>query len=691
VNAPPTLSTWRQRWRSLPRDARDTLFLLMVIAWTVIPHGPNLPAWCLLFAAAVLVWRARLAWVNGPLPGRAWLLLAMGAAAALTAWTHGTLLGRDAGITMAVVLMTLKTLELRARRDAFVVFFLGFFLVLTHFFFSQSLITALAMVVSVWGLLAALALAHMPAGRPPLREALGQAAHAALLGAPIMALLFVFFPRVGPLWGTPSEMRARTGLSGSMALGGMAELAQDDTVAMRVRFLTRDGLPPAPDTLYFRGPVLDHFDGREWRSSQRARTPAQPADLAPLLQARQALPYELTVEPLRVTTLPLLEFTPEAPAIDNDPGNLELSVRADLVWTAQRPLGERLRLQATAYPTRGTVRAAEVRLPLDQLQLPANHNPRLLQWARELRQQPELLQADARGLAQAVMQHIRREPFSYTLAPGTYGDKQPLGLLDEFWFDRREGFCEHYSAAFVVALRAMGVPARVVTGYQGVEPVPVDGYYLVRQSHAHAWAEYWQDGRGWTRADPTSAVAPERISASRPLLPPRNVLVSTLDGMSPDLLTHLRSLREFLDNRWNQWVLNYSRGQQLNLLQRLGFSSPSWRDLVMLLMISGSLLALAGAWWAAWDRRRQDPWARQLQRVRDAVAALQVQAPPHATARAMAQALSARYGDKAQSVTDWLLTLEQRRYGPSAERRPSEIWWYEFKRRSASLRPDGVA
>jgi transglutaminase-like putative cysteine protease len=678
--APPPL---RARWRSLPRDARDTLFLLAVIGWTVLPHAPNLPLWCLLFALGVLLWRARLALTNAPLPGRGWLIAALAVACALALWSHGTLIGRDPGVTLAVVLMALKTLELRARRDAFVVFFLGFFLVLTHFFFSQSIFTALAMIVSVWGLLAALALAHMPAGRPPLREALGQAARAALLGAPVVALLFVFFPRIGPLWGVPQEMTGKTGLSSTMTMGGIAEIAQDESVAMRLRFL--DGTAPAPETLYFRGPVLDQFDGRTWRSGLRAMAALAPATAQRVSEAAAPLSYELTVEPLRLPMLPLLEFTPQAPTIDNDPGNLRLGLRSDGVWVARRPLVERLRVQAVAHPSPGRFGGSESAPPADLLQLPAGYNPRTLQWAADLRRQPHLAGADAHALARAVQAHIRKAGFRYTLAPGAYGETDARATIDEFWLDRRLGFCEHYAAAFVVVLRAMGVPARVVTGYQGTDPFPIDGYYVVRQSHAHAWAEYWHPQSGWVRADPTAVVAPERIARSRNLTPPRGVLMGALESVNPDLLAALRQWRELLDNRWNQWVLNYSRGQQLQLLERLGFDEPNWQNLLISLFVGASLLALLGALWAAWDRRRMDPWTLLLLRVRKAVATLEVDAPIHATPRRLADQLSQRHGKAARSLAEWLLRLEVERYGPDARRRPNDAWWREFRQRARAL------
>jgi hypothetical protein len=234
----------------------------------------------------VLAWRAVLAWRDAALPGRWPLLAVLLLAAGLTWREHHTLLGRDAGITLLVVLMALKTLELRARRDALVVFFLGFFLVLTQFLYSQSLLSAAAMLLSVWGWLTALTLAHMPAGRPPLREAAGTALRAALLGLPVMLALFLLFPRIPPLWSMPGD-GARTGLSDHLRLGDVAELAQDDSVALRLRF---EGPPLPLAQLYLRGPVLSRYDGQSWQAEPwparaRSRDRLRPS-LAPACATR---------------------------------------------------------------------------------------------------------------------------------------------------------------------------------------------------------------------------------------------------------------------------------------------------------------------------------------------------------------------------------------------------------------------
>ena len=240
----PWTTRVRQEMNALPRESRDTLFLLLVVGWVMLPQLNVLPLWATALAGGCLLWRGWLAWHTRPLPGRWWLLGMLLAAIAGTLLTHKTVLGRDAGVTLTTLLLALKTLELRARRDAFVIFFLGFFTMLTNFFFSQSLLTAASMVVGLLGLLTALVNAHKPVGKPPLRESARTAGSMVLLGAPIVAALFIFFPRLAPLWGTPSDTSTgRTGLSSTMQVGNVAQLALDEGVALRVRF-EADMVPP---------------------------------------------------------------------------------------------------------------------------------------------------------------------------------------------------------------------------------------------------------------------------------------------------------------------------------------------------------------------------------------------------------------------------------------------------------------
>jgi protein-glutamine gamma-glutamyltransferase len=665
---------WAERLAHLPRDTRDTLFLLTVIAWTIAPHLLHLPAWCGLMTVGVLLWRARLALNAAALPNRWLVSVLLVLAGGLTLWGERTLLGKEAGITLLVVLMSLKTLELRARRDALVVFFLGFFLVLTNFLYSQSLLTGVWLLGAVWGLLTALVLAHMPVGRPPLRRAGATAARAAALGVPVMLVLFVLFPRIGPLWGLPQDAVGRTGLSGTLRLGGVASIAEDDSVALRVRFY---GSVPPPEQLYFRGPVLSTFDGREWTRL----VPTFPAAQRPRLELQlrgQPLRYEITVEPSQLPLLPLLEMTPDRPDAAPRIDGWLLTLRPDGQWQADRPIVERQRIEASAWLNHGHGPRQPVLGLRDLVELPPNTNPLTMAWAAQLRQRPDLDGADATALADAVLQHIRTGGYTYTLEPGAYPSTLTGQAIDEFWLDRKLGFCEHFASAFVVVMRAMDVPARIVTGYQGADPALQDGYLVVRQRNAHAWAEIWQEGRGWIRVDPTAAVAPDRVQRGRSLAPAPGLVADAMNSISPAFAAQLRGAWETVNNRWNQWVLNYSRGQQFDLLKRLGFSAPSWQDLAsaMILLLCGA--ALAGAAWAWWDRRRQDPWQRLQQRVMQRLHQLGVAVQPHHAPRERAARVRAQLGAPGQALADELDALDRLRYASTGPVPPLADWWRRF-------------
>ncbi|WP_082679804.1 transglutaminase TgpA family protein [Paucibacter sp. KCTC 42545] len=650
-------------WQQQTRDSRDTLFLLLGIAATLAPHFAHLPLWASAITALILGWRGLLAWTSRPLPGRWMLVLVLSISVGLTWLSHRSLIGREAGVTMLVMLMALKTLELRARRDAFVVFFLGFFLVLTNFLYSQSLLTAAWTLLCVWALLSAVVLAQMPVGQPSIKLAAGLAARSTMFGLPVMLLLFMLFPRIAPLWGLPADAVGRTGLSNQLDFGAMSEIANDDGIAMRLRF---QGEPPPPAARYFRGPVLAQFDGRSWRPAGQN----WPGASDNLQVQGPALNYELTVEPLRIQVLPLLEMSPQTVGSELDLGGISVTRSPELQWTAPRPITERLRLNAQAFfdYRHGPL---QPRLALQNyLELPPGRNPRSLQWAADLRRQPRFAGMSAEqispALAAAVLQHLATADFAYTLAPGRYGEVTPH-LIDEFWFDRRLGFCEHFSAAFVVMMRAMGVPARIVTGFQGMDPLPQDGYWIVRNSHAHAWTEIWVSGRGWQRVDPTAAVAPERIRQGQALQPAPGALGAALGQLNPDLWRSLRGGWETLNNRWQQLVLNYSRQDQFDLLKSVGIASPDWLALGRVSAVLIALLALGGGIWSIWSSRPRDAWSRQRAQVVRALRGLGLDAAPHQGPRQWATLLQQRFGAEAAAPSlDLLAELEQSRYSPAA-------------------------
>jgi transglutaminase-like putative cysteine protease len=668
LNTKTTLTAWPRlglsTWNTLPRDARDTLFLLAVIGWMGLMQLRHIPWWCSVLIVGILVWRSVQTVRALPLPGWPWRLGLLVITLGATALTHKTLLGRDAGVTLMVVLLAMKTLEMRARRDAFVVFFLAFFTLLTQFFHSQSLLTAAGILVALWGLLTALVNAHMPLGRPPLAQAARSAASLLALGAPIMLVLFVLFPRMGPLWGVPeNNLIGVGGLSDEMQVGQIAQLVKDDRVALRVRF---EGPPPSPDQLYFRGPVLSQFDGVHWRPL-RSGFPAHMALGAQLRVSGPALRYEVTMEPHNKPWLLLLEAAAEAPSGEG----IQASMSEDLQWSNQRTSQTALRYRAASHTrfSHGPLRA-ELALQ-DFLNLPPGYNPRTLAVALALRRQIGAGPAFAPQLVQAALERLRSGGYRYNMEPGVFGTH----TADEFWFDRREGFCEHIASSFVILMRAMDIPARIVTGYHGGEQNRVDGNWIVRQQDAHAWAEVWLQDQGWVRVDPTSAVAPERTNALERLRPSEsalkgalnNALAGALRTLDPDTFAQLRQFWDATNHQWNQWVLNYSENQQLDLLKRLGFEAPRTSDLLTVLLVLLLLCSGGATGWWLWGRRQADPWLRLLgqarQRLHQAGLPLATAQPP----RALAAWVQQRYGEQAfsQALQAWLLRLEAQRYSRS--------------------------
>ncbi|MEX1165987.1 MAG: DUF3488 and transglutaminase-like domain-containing protein [Hydrogenophaga sp.] len=637
----------------MPRDVRDTLFLLAVVGWVVFMQVGHIPWWCSALTAVVLVWRASLTLRGQPLPSWVWrsglLALTLGA----TWLTHRTLLGRDAGVTLIVVLLALKTLEMRARRDAFVVFFLSFFTLLTHFFYSQSLLTAVGILVALLGLLTALVNAHTPFGQAPLRQSARIAGGMALLGAPIMLVLFMLFPRMAPLWGMPGDsMTGRSGLSGQMRVGEIAKLALDDSIAMRVMF---EGPAPPQNALYFRGPVFSTFDGAEWLPL-RSGFPQRMALPANLTVSGTPLRYTVTLESHRHPWLLTLDAATQAPQV---PGQQAL-MDADLQWRTRRITGDRLRYTAESHiQFRHGPLQPELALQ-DFVELPAAFNPRTLALAQSLRRQYGAGPANSPALVAAVMNKLRTEGYTYTLEPGVYG----RDTADEFWFDRREGFCEHIASSFVILMRAMDIPARIVTGYQGGELNTVDGFWTVRQSDAHAWTEVWLPDQGWVRVDPTSAVSPGRTGAFERLRAPEGVFTGAVRTLNPTLAANLRAAWDAVNNRWNQTVLNYSQGRQFDLLKNLGFNAPSWTDLAYVLIGVIVAVSLIGAGWNLWERQQHDPWVRLLARAREKLDRLGLDAGEQTPPRELARLAQRHFGDTAfaQSVSLWLIRLEAQRY-----------------------------
>jgi hypothetical protein len=298
-------------------------------------------------------------------------------------------------------------------------------------------------------------------------------------------------------------------------------------------------------------------------------------------------------------------------------------------------------------------------------ELPAGFNPRTLALAAQMRRDPALANSQGPELVQAVLQRLRSGGYSYTLEPGVYG----ANTADEFWFDRKEGFCEHIASAFVVLMRALDVPARIVTGYQGGERNAVDGYWTVRQSDAHAWTEVWlpgPDGRGLGARGPHVCRRPGRTGSFQRLQAPQGVVAAALGNVWPgpgrQPARHLGGRQQPLEPVGAELHPEPPAGPA----EDLGFESPSWTDLSYVLLALIVAASLLGALWTLWERSRHDPWLRLLQRVRRQLLKAGVPVPAAAPPRQMAELATRHLGEPAQALAAWLLRLEAQRYAPAA-------------------------
>jgi len=548
---------------------RHVRWLLVSLLLVAAPHAFHMPAWTIALTATLIAWRAYAGYARLALPNR-WLLLLIALAAAIGVFlSYRTILGREAGVTLLVVMLGLKLLETRTLRDAMLGSFLCYFLVITNFLYSQTIGTGLYMLACTVFITATMMSLNYAEAEPPFGVQLRSAGVLLAQSVPLMLALFLLFPRVpGPLWGLPRDAFAGvSGLSDTMTPGSLSSLALSDAVAFRVRFESR--IPRAKD-LYWRGPLMWDFDGRTW--SVQAMVYAAPGIDA----AGEPLAYEVTLEPHHRRWLFALDLPATVP-----PRSV---VSTGYQLYSVQPVNNRLRYDMTSF-LNARFGEAEDRYALNRaLQLPPRLNPR----ARELGEALRRKHADDEAIIGEVLGMFRRN-FVYTLEPPLLGEHP----VDEFLFATRSGFCEHYASAFAVVMRAAGIPTRIVTGYQGGEVNALGNYLIVRQADAHAWTEVWLKGRGWVRIDPTFAVAPVRvdtgISAAVPRTDPLPLMVRT----QFEFLRQARLTWDYMANAWNQWVLGYTPERQRSLLANVGVDDATWEKLTAILFVlAGIIVAL---------------------------------------------------------------------------------------------------
>lgn len=583
-----------------------TWWLSGALLAVILPHVLHTPLWVIASFVLLLGWRLLASGVyrRGWLPNQTLSVILLVLFLSALWLQYHTLFGRDAGVALLIILMGMKMLELSRPAEALLVCFLGFFLVITNFLFSQNLGLAVYMLGVLLLMTLTLISLHDVKQRLQLKQRLRLSATLLLQGLPLMLLFFIFFPRIDtPLWGLPEDVnQGLSGLSDNIQLGGISQLSLSDEVAFRVKF--KDKTPRA-DQLYWRGPVLWQTDGKQWTTALSER-PLPPNDLSEFWD--NPIEYTITLEPSKNPWLFSLDLIGNIPDEYNvGAQRIDKVNESYQVLLAKAPLN-RQRYTLTSYTDyiAGMISQHQYRMAL---RLPQGKHRQARALAQQWRSEIE----DDRALMQTALQHFNQNEFYYTLTP----ESVAADPVDEFLFETREGFCEHYAVAFTVLMRAAGIPARVVTGYQGGQLNPVSDYFIIRQRDAHAWVEIWLEDAGWVRVDPTSAVAPERIQgginqARPPTLNPLGFSIGQGDPLF-DLWQSLRNRWDALNNDWHQWVLSYNLQRQYQLLENLGFEKINYYVLIQLLFaLTIVLVVLLGLWsWWRYPYQKLDPAKRQ--------------------------------------------------------------------------------
>lgn len=530
--------------------------ILLCVLMVTTPHAAHLPLWITSLCSALLVWRAYLAQSGNPQPVRPLLLTITLASMGGILIDFHTLFGREAGVALLVLLACLKSMELATKRDAVALIYLCCFIIITNFFYSQSPITALYMLATLLVIATSWLQLHAPGCA--LKPRLKIASTLLLQAIPLTLILFVLFPRVqGPLWGLPQDAYSSSGLDDKMSPGSLGRLSLSDAVAFRVSYR---GAVPRRDQMYWRGPVLWNFDGRTWTPGRTAH-----ASKPVFSETGQGVEYSVTLEPHNKNWL----FALDMPDKISIPANLTY----DFELLSMAPVNARLRYEARSeLEYHANVQESAKQLQR-ALQLPGALNPRARELAASWRQGSDL------QVANRALNYFHQQDFHYTLEP------PPLGVngIDDFLFTTRQGFCEHYASSFVFLMRSAGIPARVVTGYQGGEYNAIGNYYIVRQSDAHAWAEIWLKESGWVRIDPTAAVAPERVEHGLAAALPDNAALPFMTRNPPQWLRNLSLNWDALSYQWNQWVIGYNTERQLATLARIGIDALNWQQMAIYL------------------------------------------------------------------------------------------------------------
>lgn len=563
-----------------------TMFACLALA--LMAHMGSLPVWVLVTVAVSGAIRLMLARRGGTAPPSAVRLVIAVLAISLLFVQFHTFNGLSAGTALLALMAGLKLLETTTRRDIYVITLIIYFVSLSALLAGNSFWLLTYLIAVCWLTTAALLRLTSTLPAPSWRHSLRYAGRILGQALPLALVLWLLFPRFGgPLWQMPDDRRsAESGLSDTMSPGDITELALSDEIAFRVHFAT--ATPPRQER-YWRGPVMHDFDGHTWSRAHYGSL------RAPALQPQgPAYVYTLSLEPHEHNWIFALDW----------PSHWDLPrgvLTSDYTLVQPDPVSHPIDVETTSYTK---VQSSE---PLNNLwrrrdvALPPNRNPRTLQLAQSLRgAYPQDLE-----YMRAVLDMFTQQAFYYTLYPPKLSDDS----VDEFLFDTKRGFCGHYASAFATLMRAVGIPARVVTGYQGGTFNRFANYWIVRQSNAHAWDEVWIEGRGWLRVDPTSAIAPSRVEfglneaviADGPLASRWQVRSSWL----ADMRLRLDALRQL----WRERVLLFNQNSQTQLLSWLHIPEPDGQKLALVLTAALTLVLC----WLTWQVRREtDPTRKEL-------------------------------------------------------------------------------
>jgi len=564
--------------QQVPRNA--LVWMIICLFTLMAPHAARIPLWILAIYVFSAVWRMLVYSGRWSFPGRRVKILLTLSGFAGIYLSYGSLIGLEPTVALLLTAFALKLIELTSRKDAYVLLFLGYFICITEFLFTQDLLIVLYSLLNVLLITTALVALHQPGEHQFNRKTIRLAGIMLLQAMPLMVVLFFMFPRIGPLWAVPAKSQtAKTGMSDFMKPGDVSRLSQSADVAFRVQF---DGEIPAPSQMYWRGLVFSTLQEGAWRSLRYYDVPVAERRPQEVLTSGEPLNYSIIMEPTQQNWLYSLRYAQAE--------HLGVMAAADFSLFLLVPLEDQYRYNVSSWPEALLETALSDWRRKTELQLPAQDNPQTRQLAQELRRGV----ASDGDFVKAVLNKFNTEPYIYTLQPEALPGEHPM---DQFLFRTRRGFCEHYAYAFVVMMRAGGVPARVVAGYQGGEVNPVNKTVIVHQFDAHAWAEVWLAGQGWVRVDPTAAVSPERIEwgLEQALAGEGSFLenspLSPLRYRSIAWVNLLRLRYDALTYRWQTWVVGFNSEQQFQLLQNV-FGEISARKFAAVLLGSWALVLI---------------------------------------------------------------------------------------------------